>query len=93
MTLDLGVVGSSPTPGVEITLKSWGTRVAETVGHPTHGFNSDHNLRAVGLSPISGSMLSRVCLEIHPLSPSPPTCACIFSLSLSLALNKTKNIY
>ena len=35
-----------------------GTWVAQVVEHPTLDFSSGHDLRVVGLSPMSGSMLS-----------------------------------
>ena len=40
------------------TDKVWGTWVAQLAEHPTVGFGSGHDPRAVGWSPASGSTLS-----------------------------------
>ena len=43
---------------------------AQSIGHPTLGFSSGHDLRVVGSGPVSGSVLS-VESAVCSLSPSP----------------------
>jgi len=64
--------------------------VAQLVDHLTLGFGSVLDLGVLGLSPASGSVLSRSLLEIFlSLSPAPPAHALSLSLSLSLSqINK-----
>ena len=62
---------------------TWGTPVAHWAEHLTLDFRSVHDLRVVGLIPVSGSVLSIEPLSI--LSPFAPSLAYTPSLFLSLS--------
>lgn len=63
--------------------------MAQLVEQPTLGFNSDHDLRVLGLHPLSGSALSTESAEDYLLLPLPLLLPCSHSLSLSqIKMNK-----
>ena len=71
-------------------LNSWGSGVAQLVKCPTLGFGSSHDPRVLGLSPRSGSALSREAASPSPSAP-PPSRA--FSLSLKRVNKKFFNFF
>ena len=76
---------------------SQGVRVAQSVEHPTRDFGSGLDLTVHGIEPQAGLHTDRTELAWDSLSPAlsapPPLVhshACVFSLSLSLKINRLK---